>query len=521
MDDAHSVLDRRRRAGRRRHDRRGRRGPVRARRRPGGRRVGRHRDARHDRHPPAHVADRDARLRRRLDPDAVLRLVLPRARQALPARGHPRRQRAVGLGVARGGRHHHGRLVARPADAPTTPTRRPTRWSPCPGGSCWRTATSRPRPGSGRPTRRCAASSSGVPRSDLLGFQLAFDVTGDPAFPEQAAYEFARDLGLAVTTHAGVWGATNDDGIRLAHDAGLIQPDDVFVHAATLDSRQLSPHRGRRAAPSRCRPSRSRAPGQGYPPTWQVRRHGIPVSLSMDTSVWWSGDLFTAMRTTLGADRSREHLEAHVEGDTVTHSHLRAEHVVDWATRGGARGARSRRPRPARRRQEGRRRADQERPLAGVVPAAEPLRPRGLPGAARRRAHRRRRRPRRQARGPAGRRRPAGDPHRGREHRRPPRGDHGRGGLGGRHEPRPAHRRRARQPLPVHRLQVRRHPRGARDDVRRPVELGGRSRARPGLRRGARARARRGARPRRPARCPSPRSRRPPTSPGRPRGGCC
>jgi hypothetical protein len=57
----------------------------------------------------------------------------------------------------------------------------------------------------------------------------------------------------------------------------------------------------------------------------------------MDTSVWWSGDLFSAMRTTLGADRSREHLEAHVKGDTVTHVHLRAEHVVDWATRGGAR----------------------------------------------------------------------------------------------------------------------------------------------------------------------------------------
>ena len=56
----------------------------------------------------------------------------------------------------------------------------------------------------------------------------------------------------------------------------------------------------------------------------------------MDTSVWWSGDLFSAMRTTLGADRAREHLEAHVAGDTVTSAHLRAEHVVDWATRGGA-----------------------------------------------------------------------------------------------------------------------------------------------------------------------------------------
>jgi cytosine/adenosine deaminase-related metal-dependent hydrolase len=56
----------------------------------------------------------------------------------------------------------------------------------------------------------------------------------------------------------------------------------------------------------------------------------------MDTSVWWSGDLFTAMRATLGADRSREHLEAHAKGDTVTNCHLRAEQVVEWATRGGA-----------------------------------------------------------------------------------------------------------------------------------------------------------------------------------------
>jgi cytosine/adenosine deaminase-related metal-dependent hydrolase len=76
--------------------------------------------------------------------------------------------------------------------------------------------------------------------------------------------------------------------------------------------------------------------GQGYPPTWAIRAHGIPMSLSMDTSVWWSGDLFSAMRTTLGADRSREHMEAHAKGDTVTHSSLRADQVVEWATRGGA-----------------------------------------------------------------------------------------------------------------------------------------------------------------------------------------
>jgi hypothetical protein len=58
--------------------------------------------------------------------------------------------------------------------------------------------------------------------------------------------------------------------------------------------------------------------------------------LSVDSSVWWSGDLFSAMRTTLGADRSREHFEAHALGETITNCHLRADQVVAWATRGGA-----------------------------------------------------------------------------------------------------------------------------------------------------------------------------------------
>jgi 5-methylthioadenosine/S-adenosylhomocysteine deaminase len=171
---------------------------------------------------------------------------------------------------------------------------------------------------------------------DLLGFQLAFDVTGDPGFPERAAFEAARELGLPVTTHAGVWGATNDDGIRLMHENDFMTPETVYVHAATLgtDSYQRIAATGGSVSVST---ESEQSAGQGYPPTWQVRRYDIPVSLSMDTSVWWSGDLFSAMRTTLGADRSREHLEAHAAGETVTQLHLRAEHVVDWATRGGAR----------------------------------------------------------------------------------------------------------------------------------------------------------------------------------------
>ncbi len=173
-------------------------------------------------------------------------------------------------------------------------------------------------------------------RGDLYGWQLAFDVTGDPAFPERPAFEVARELDLPVTTHAGVWGATSDEGIRLMHEHGFMTPETIYVHAASLSADSY--HRIAATGGSISVSTESeQSAGQGYPPTWAIRAHGIPVSLSMDTSVWWSGDLFSAMRTTLGADRSREHLEAHAKGETVTHCALRADQVVDWATRGGAR----------------------------------------------------------------------------------------------------------------------------------------------------------------------------------------
>src|SRR6202042_8561 len=35
--------------------------------------------------------------------------------------------------------------------------------------------------------------------NDMLGFQMAFDVTGDPSFPEKAAFEVARELDVPVT----------------------------------------------------------------------------------------------------------------------------------------------------------------------------------------------------------------------------------------------------------------------------------------------------------------------------------
>ena len=172
---------------------------------------------------------------------------------------------------------------------------------------------------------------------DMLGFQIAFDVPpAGPEFPEKAAFEVARDLNVPVTTHAGVWKVTGDEGIRLMHDHGFMNERSIYVHAASLSTDSY--HRIAATGGSASLSTESeQSAGQGYPPTWKLRDHGIGVSLSMDTSVWWSADLFSAMRATLSADRAREHLEAHERDETVTHHKLRAEQVVEWATRGGAR----------------------------------------------------------------------------------------------------------------------------------------------------------------------------------------
>jgi len=172
--------------------------------------------------------------------------------------------------------------------------------------------------------------------NDMLGLQMAFDITGGEEFPERAAFEVARELGLPVTTHAGVWGVTTDEGIRKMYEGGFMTPATIYVHAASLSADSYNRIAATGGSASLSTESEQSA-GQGYPPTWKLRQHGIPVSLSMDTSVWWSGDLFSAMRATLSADRVREHLEAHARNETVTNHKLRAEQVVSWATRGGAR----------------------------------------------------------------------------------------------------------------------------------------------------------------------------------------
>jgi cytosine/adenosine deaminase-related metal-dependent hydrolase len=174
--------------------------------------------------------------------------------------------------------------------------------------------------------------------SRMFGTWIAFDVPNqNEEFPELAAYRVAEELGLNVTTHAGVWGATNDWGIRNAYEAGVMKPGYTYVHAASLSDESYMKIAATGGNVSLATESEDTC-GQGYPPVSQLRRHGIPASLSVDTSVWFSADLFSAMRATVNADRALEHYHAHLlePAETITHVKLRAEDVVEMATRGGA-----------------------------------------------------------------------------------------------------------------------------------------------------------------------------------------
>jgi cytosine/adenosine deaminase-related metal-dependent hydrolase len=170
----------------------------------------------------------------------------------------------------------------------------------------------------------------------MLTLELAFDVIGQEGFPEEAAFRAARDLGVRVSTHAGVWGATTDVAIDQMYAAGVMTDEIDYVHCATLSQESYQKIAATGGSASVATESEQNA-GQGYPSTWQLRKHGIPTSLSMDTSVWWGADFFSAMRATLSSDRSREHLEAQAKNETVVANALRAEDVVRYATIGGAR----------------------------------------------------------------------------------------------------------------------------------------------------------------------------------------
>lgn len=172
-------------------------------------------------------------------------------------------------------------------------------------------------------------------RDQLVTMQLALDVD-ESMDGAREALAFARDRALPVTSHAGVFGWAEDPQIEFLASTGSLSPAYTLVHGGTLTDaayRIIAEHGAQLSISAESELNG----GQGYPSSARARRFGIPVSLSLDTVVWGSGDMFAMMRATLNADRGLAHLQAHAAGEQVTDNELSAQDVLEYATMGGAR----------------------------------------------------------------------------------------------------------------------------------------------------------------------------------------
>jgi 5-methylthioadenosine/S-adenosylhomocysteine deaminase len=169
----------------------------------------------------------------------------------------------------------------------------------------------------------------------LVTMQLALDLPSEDPSAADAALRHAGQHALPVTMHTGIFGLSPDATIAHLADNGFLSPTTTLVHAATLSDDSYRRIADSGAFVSLSAESELNA-GQGYPPTGAARHFGIPISLSMDTVVWWSGDMFSAMRATLSAERGLTFLRAHARGEQLTSHDLRAADVLRYATLGGA-----------------------------------------------------------------------------------------------------------------------------------------------------------------------------------------
>jgi 5-methylthioadenosine/S-adenosylhomocysteine deaminase len=170
----------------------------------------------------------------------------------------------------------------------------------------------------------------------LVTLQLAWDGTGlERGFPERPAWEFAVENDLAVTMHSGVRGWMMDPQIQNLAENGYLLPTNTYVHCGSLSDASLDLIAESGGNVSIAAESELNA-GQGYPPTGRIHERGIPISLSSDTQVWWSSDMFAAMRATLNADRGIDHYHAHAQDKSVLNNDLRTSDMITFATQGGA-----------------------------------------------------------------------------------------------------------------------------------------------------------------------------------------
>jgi 5-methylthioadenosine/S-adenosylhomocysteine deaminase len=142
----------------------------------------------------------------------------------------------------------------------------------------------------------------------------------------RAEIEAARGLGLPVTVHAsGPRSATGQIG-RMSQ-AGLLGPDVQAVHANMATSAEIRSLADAGAAVS-LSPATELRIGYGFPKTSELLDAGVPIGLSIDTTVLaGNADMFAIMKMTQGIENARAESEFQ----------LPSRRVLELATIEGAR----------------------------------------------------------------------------------------------------------------------------------------------------------------------------------------
>ncbi len=145
----------------------------------------------------------------------------------------------------------------------------------------------------------------------------------------------ARELGLRVTIHIGL-GANGPKyrGAERMYERKLLGPDLTFLHCCNCSDRDFQCMAETGTTASVSSQIAATCGGFGLPATGRLLAHGIRPSLSVDSEMSASGDMFSEMRAALNVERAIElnNLQKRPAPVSIT-----ARDVLGFATHEGAR----------------------------------------------------------------------------------------------------------------------------------------------------------------------------------------
>ncbi len=145
----------------------------------------------------------------------------------------------------------------------------------------------------------------------------------------QREWKAARDLGLRISAHVGTnaFRVKQTPAIRILSEAGLLGPDILVVHDTVASDEDIG-MLARSGTFVSMSPLTEMRTGFGIPPVLRMLNAGVPIALSIDTTVLsGNADLFTIMKA----------LQNVGDGSAPSEFALPPRKVLEMATIGGAR----------------------------------------------------------------------------------------------------------------------------------------------------------------------------------------